>query len=165
MKTGIWKFIAYLKRYEGEGPFAGTPAIFVRLAGCNLQCPGCDTDYTSQRLKMSPIGALSLIETFKGYSLIVITGGEPFRQNLGPLVSELRHANYQVQIETNGTIYDNNFLYDLATIVCSPKTASIHKNMHSVIDAYKYVLQAGHISKEDGLPESVFEQQCACSSS
>ena len=31
---------------QGEGPFVGQPAIFIRLAGCNLQCPACDTDYT-----------------------------------------------------------------------------------------------------------------------
>ena len=39
---------------QGEGPFCGSPAIFIRLAGCNLQCPGCDTDYTSKREHLSP---------------------------------------------------------------------------------------------------------------
>ena len=34
---------------QGEGPFAGRPAIFIRLAGCNLQCPGCDTEYTKRQ--------------------------------------------------------------------------------------------------------------------
>src|SRR3954467_9071958 len=35
---------------QGEGPYSGCPAVFMRLAGCNLQCPGCDTDYTSGQI-------------------------------------------------------------------------------------------------------------------
>ena len=38
---------------QGEGPFCGTPAVFIRLAGCNLQCPSCDTNYTSKRRTMT----------------------------------------------------------------------------------------------------------------
>ncbi len=141
---------------QGEGPFAGRPAIFVRLHGCNLQCSFCDTDYTSQLHQMSPeeivSTALNLLGAKRGRPLVVITGGEPFRQKLGPTVMAL--SNYfDVQIETNGTIEpDPEFPYALATIVCSPKTPRINPILAAHVTAYKYVLDVHHVDPRDGLP-------------
>jgi len=88
--------------------------------------------------------------------LVVITGGEPFRQNLTPLIKDLRLCLYDVQIETNGTlapynpeIYENS---RITTIVCSPKAGKIHPKLEPLIDAYKYVLSADSVDSEDGLP-------------
>ena len=72
---------------QGEGPFTGHPCVFVRLAGCNLQCPGCDTDYTEDRRMMQIYEiAESVASVLKASGstrakvpLVVITGGEPFR--------------------------------------------------------------------------------------
>lgn len=118
---------------QGEGPFCGTPAVFIRLAGCNLMCPSCDTDYTSKRQLMStdeivdrvrvaPLysetaseayeriveGAEDEPVSFKYYSgLVVITGGEPTRQPVGLelLVLKLQQRlGCYVQIETNGVL-------------------------------------------------------------
>lgn len=143
---------------QGEGPFAGRPAIFVRLYGCNLQCPACDTDYMSSRVPVTPFDILSRIVAATGHAmkqrpLIVITGGEPFRQNITPLVCALINAGYDVQIETNGTLWLHDFPYDhpRVTIVCSPKTPKIHPEMADHAHAFKYVVQAGHI-EADGLP-------------
>lgn len=147
------------KTIQGEGPFAGTPAVFVRLAGCNIRCPSCDTDYTSRRQRRTPERVLCAVNTEAGddplrrfVRLVVITGGEPFRQNLGPLVLLLVKNNYKVQIETNGLIYDPLFPYGIATIVCSPKTAAISHELAMRAAAFKYVLQSGHMGS-DGLPE------------
>lgn len=149
---------------QGEGPFAGEPAIFVRLAGCNLQCPLCDTDYTSQRQSMTPAEVRArvenLIPTRRRASLrrplVVFTGGEPYRQNLHPVLDELIHGGFaRVQIETNGTMWQNLPFGDNLTVVCSPKTAKVHPAIYREVDAWKYVVEAGHTDPEDGLPTRV----------
>lgn len=151
--VNVWRTI------QGEGPLAGRPAIFIRLAGCNLQCPACDTDYTFGRTLLSPSDILRLANVVRGNYpiwLLVLTGGEPFRQQLRPLVEEALARGYEVQIETNGTIHDPDFdgLHKEVTIVCSPKTPRIHPTLAPVATAYKYVLSADAVDPTDGLPTS-----------
>lgn len=143
---------------QGEGIFAGRPAVFVRLAGCNLQCPQCDTEYTERTL-VTPRYIVEevkkatkhVVESSTSYNrmLVVITGGEPFRQNLKPLTDLLIKNNYTVQIETNGTLYQE--LHQSVFIVCSPKTGSIHPKMKERANAFKYVLDHDKLDV-DGLP-------------
>lgn len=138
---------------QGEGPFAGSPAVFVRLAGCNLQCPWCDTEYTSQRELVSPEEIVHRVAASKPSPnmLVVVTGGEPFRQNIGPMCDALIRNGYSVQVETNGTLFAPNLSPEV-TIVCSPKAGRINPRLAPMIDAYKYVLHADSIDPEDGLP-------------
>lgn len=156
---------------QGEGPFAGDPAVFVRLAGCNLQCPACDTEYTSNRLRMNPDHVFREVCTqlrevvswlprfaFAG-TLVVITGGEPFRQNIQPLVAYLLSRDLRVQIETNGTLYPGDafpFYHPNLRVVCSPKTSVVHKKLVPHVDAFKYVATGSSIM-EDGLPRHALE--------
>lgn len=149
---------------QGEGPFAGNPAVFVRLAGCNLQCPMCDTDYTSKRLTLTTFALFGMCYRLARRSkwrvtkpLVVITGGEPFRQNIREFVTHLLNEDFLVQIETNGTLYQNLPWSEDLTIVCSPKTGTINKDLLPHIDAFKYVLDAGSISVFDGLPVKVLD--------
>ena len=139
---------------QGEGPFCGYPAVFVRLAGCNLQCPGCDTDYTSKRTVMTS-GEVALkvsaLMPFVG-GLVVITGGEPFRQNLSKLFQRLVYdLGCAVQVETNGTLPPTENMPSSVVVVCSPKAGKISSNLAAKVSCYKYVLSATSIAA-DGLP-------------
>lgn len=142
---------------QGEGPFCGRPAVFVRLAGCNLQCPGCDTEYTQGRTRLNyneiHQGILTrLTETDSNANLIVISGGEPFRQNIAPFCDFLIENDFDVQIETNGSMQIPMELSQLVTVVCSPKTAKLHPSALHRANAFKYVMKAGNMREEDGLP-------------
>ena len=137
---------------QGEGPQCGNPAIFIRLAGCNLQCPGCDTDYTTGRRRLhvnditKEVAALYEDEYPSAPEpLIVITGGEPFRQDITALCKRLITAGHKVQIETNGTLPPSRGLPAAVMVVCSPKTGKINQHLHPYIQALKYVVQAGAI--------------------
>ena len=142
---------------QGEGPFAGVPSVFIRLAGCNLSegCRLCDTDYTSRRKFYKVEDIVATVGLFRKSGLVVITGGEPLRQPLGRLVRKLTQLRgYQVQIETNGTLFDETLEGTDRTIVCSPKTGSINQKLELWINAYKYVLSADQVDPTDGLPMS-----------
>ena len=148
---------------QGEGPFTGRQAVFVRLAGCNLQCPACDTDYTSDRWNSTPFAILQFVQEMKqAPALVVITGGEPFRQNIHPLVELLLAEGYTVQIETNGTLPPPTIgfpeLCSLDTqeqnrcfVVCSPKAGKVNPVTAAVTCAYKYVMAHDSVA-DDGLP-------------
>lgn len=144
---------------QGEGPFAGTPAVFIRLAGCNLQCRGCDTQYTDgrQRFKIGALYERLVYVSNPTTRLVVLTGGEPFRQNLTPFVRAVAGNWMKVQIETNGTLWDPKFPYNNASvdIVCSPKTPSVHQLLQVYVHSYKYILESGQMDPTDGLPTSV----------
>jgi len=140
---------------QGEGPFSGMPAVFIRLAGCNLQCPSCDTEYTQGRKEIEAVVlakmAQDLFPVTNKEQLVVITGGEPFRQNIIPLIEHLQDRDMTVQIETNGTLAPQEFLPSTVFVVCSPKTGKVAEALLPHIDAYKYVLDAESVD-EDGLP-------------
>jgi organic radical activating enzyme len=107
---------------QGEGPAMGRPATFVRLAGCNLSCQGCDTD-------LKPCQELSLpdvLESIQGRR-VVITGGEPTLQmgELAELISLLHEKGLEIHIETNGTNpIPEAILEKIHYAVVSPKKGS-----------------------------------------
>lgn len=158
---------------QGEGPFAGQPAVFVRLAGCNLRCHFCDTDFSGGSL-MTPQEILQAVYTRAPTSrcdLVVISGGEPLAQQIGPVVEKLSYALYRVQIETAGTCWPEPDLIlmhliqtadlgsDNVTIVCSPKTPQLNSTVVSNCWHYKYIIRADEQDPEDLLPAFSTQRQ------
>lgn len=90
---------------QGEGNWTGLPNIFIRTSGCNLRCSYCDTKYAYDTFK--EIKIIKIIDEIRKYNCkkVCITGGEPLLQkDMIKLVDELIKNNYNVSIETNGSI-------------------------------------------------------------
>ena len=102
---------------QGEGHYTGMPAIFVRFAGCNLQCTFCDTDHT---LKFEA-STMEIVREVARYPAkqVVLTGGEPMLQPIKYLLWVLHKHGYWVALETNGTIPEIPTMLDWVT--ASPK--------------------------------------------
>ncbi|MET0155320.1 MAG: 7-carboxy-7-deazaguanine synthase QueE [Rickettsiales bacterium] len=113
--------------FQGEGPHIGMPAVFVRLGGCNLACRFCDAEFDDFTLIsvgeiLKTVDFMSRNEDGKRLkNLVVVTGGEPFRQPIGPLCETLLGSGFSVAIESNGTLYRP--IPKGVGVVCSPKNA------------------------------------------
>ncbi len=93
------------KSIQGESTYAGLPCTFVRLAGCNLRCTYCDTNYAYyQGKEISDDEIIAKIDEY-GVKFVEFTGGEPLLQEETPkLIKTLLNKGYEVLIETNGSI-------------------------------------------------------------
>ncbi len=93
------------KSVQGESSFAGVPCIFVRLAGCNLRCSWCDSEYTfTGGYKQTEEEVVAAVEALAPVRLVEFTGGEPMLQarELIPLMARLLADDYTLMIETSG---------------------------------------------------------------
>lgn len=140
---------ALWKTLQGEGLFAGRPAVFVRFVGCNMwtgyvadrardaartgaDCPlWCDTEFTKEGSHAYAADELATrMQDIGGdVRFCVLTGGEPLLQVDATLIHALHAAGFQVAIETNGTVRLQDACWDAEQetlagpdwIVCSPK--------------------------------------------
>lgn len=107
---------------QGEGRYTGTPAVFIRLSGCNMRCWFCDTDFT-KFTEMTEEEIVTEVLRYPCHS-VVITGGEPTLQLTTSLVDLLHQNGLYVMMETNGTKplpADCNVDW----ITCSPKLETL----------------------------------------
>jgi 7-carboxy-7-deazaguanine synthase len=181
------KIVEIFPTLQGEGPFVGQPAVFVRLGGCNRACSFCDTEFEAfdemelttvvaqveklasagegravvpppiggrlgggqSQNESSESGPLPTLPPEGGglylRDLVVITGGEPLRQNIAPLCEALLDEGFRVQIETNGTLWRP--LPAGVNIVCSPKVTDgryhpLRPDVLARVDALKFIVSA-----------------------
>ena len=124
---------------QGEGHYTGTPAVFVRFAGCNLRCWFCDTNFeTGQEMSEDEIvGAVLKYPT----RYVVITGGEPTLQLTASLCDKLHAHGCYLMMETNGTRpLSEGCQVDWVT--CSPKLSDIINGKRKLVP-----LRIGHIDE------------------
>lgn len=152
---------------QGEGPYAGSPAVFVRLWGCNLRCHFCDTDFESNRQTVPVYWIMDEVMKVCGRlpKLVVLTGGEPLRQDVSLVVQGLLALNVKVQFETAGTlwlqkldVYERDFYTGALSIVCSPKTGLVNPNIVKHCKDWKFLIREDEVSEEDGLPVMATQQ-------
>lgn len=106
---------------QGEGYWTGTNAFFIRLGGCDVGCPWCDTkiSWNAQRHPIRTIEALVQEALAVNSQVVIITGGEPLLHDLLPLTIALKTAGLTLHLETSGA-YPLRGLFDWITL--SPKS-------------------------------------------
>lgn len=145
---------------QGEGPFSGHRAMFIRLTGCNLACQFCDTYWGDEK---DPYMTLDeIVERVKGLCvdvpLFVLTGGEPARQNIDPLIWKLFEVwpLCEIQIETAGSFFRKSMRLEGVHTVVSPKMRSISKEVLNLAPLgrlyFKYVVKATDGVTDSGVP-------------
>jgi len=148
---------------QGEGPYAGSPALFIRLTKCNLACSFCDTffddgdwmtyeelekkvgdtiyKYWEDKGGVAPIWAHPDKKAYSFPNIVmVITGGEPTLQSNLTAFLERQVPNFRaVQIESNGTV--NLPIPEGVTLVCSPKCAEKNGVATKYLSPTKQILE------------------------
>jgi organic radical activating enzyme len=154
---------------QGEGPYAGMPALFIRLAKCNLACSFCDTFFDDGNWMTFVEIEDKMSDTIQTYwdkqgqpvpkwvsrngdmdcfpnVVLVITGGEPMLQsNLGKFLMIQGGSWKAMQIETNGTI--DSGLGDEVTVVCSPKCAEKNGVAIKYLEPTKFIMERANCLK------------------
>ncbi len=122
---------------EGEGALAGCLTHFVRLGGCDYLCSWCDTLYAvipeqvkrnSKRMTVPEI--VSMVEELPQVRWCTISGGNPFiHKRLPELVLALQGTNYHVNVETQGSVYnDAAKLCEMLTLSPKPPSSEMVTN-------------------------------------
>lgn len=159
--------------FQGEGPFAGTPCVFVRLAGCNIgakeDCTWCDTRFfIDDGVNISPEDLMEKVKAISnGSRLIVVTGGEPLLQkaSLEAFKRICDREHFLIQVETNGYFVDADTLLG-HEIVVSPKIPHNKAGYLTAKPAWaerrvslKYVVSTDPKSPYHSLPVDVLENK------
>ena len=122
---------------QGESTHAGRPCVFIRLTYCNLRCTYCDSEYAFYEGKDMEI--THIMNEIKQWdcNLVEVTGGEPlFQDKCINLLNELVNSNYEVMLETGGSLSISDVPKKVIKIVdfkC-PSSAMEKKNLWSIVE-------------------------------
>ncbi|MHC4388036.1 MAG: 7-carboxy-7-deazaguanine synthase QueE [Planctomycetota bacterium] len=152
---------------QGEGFLAGTPSIFIRLAGCPLRCKWCDTKYAWDQTAGAHYNTERILQKIQQWTceFVVITGGEPMMDSeLPQLTQRLKTAGKHVTVETAGIAYMPDLACDLMSISpklsnstpADPALAAVHERsrldvsvLRELVDNYDYQLKFVVDSSDD----------------
>ena len=111
---------------EGEGIRQGYPCVFLRLAGCNLNCSYCDTGYAKHLSQGTEMSEEAVLKEVLSYDCprVTITGGEPLLSLSEELLAGLWDEGVEVNIETNGSLDPRPFMMSNVIITMDYKLPS-----------------------------------------
>ena len=122
---------------QGESTHVGRPCIFIRLTYCNLRCTYCDTEYAFYEGKDIEIPEIMAKIKRWNCNLVEVTGGEPlFQDECIDLLNELTNQNYEVLLETGGSLSISDVPIEIVRIVdfkC-PSSGMEKKNLWSIVN-------------------------------
>ncbi|MCS7297278.1 MAG: 7-carboxy-7-deazaguanine synthase QueE [Bacteroidia bacterium] len=141
--NSFYPIVEHFYTIQGEGYWAGTPAYFIRLGGCDVGCSWCDTRYSWRKEGWPTASAEQMKEWICRTPArhVVLTGGEPTMHDLEPLIQTLQGAGYFIQIETSGAYAPPSSRPNWITF--SPKRfKSPHPAWYAIADELKVVIHA-----------------------
>lgn len=125
---------------QGEGAWVGTNAFFIRLAGCDVGCPWCDTKHSWNPRRHPQRNLIDLIAEAKAVkpAIAIITGGEPLMHDLTSLSAGLQAAGLRLHLETSGA---HPFSGSFDWVAFSPKQSKLpHESIYSQVSELKVVV-------------------------
>ncbi|OIP68670.1 MAG: 7-carboxy-7-deazaguanine synthase QueE [Oscillatoriales cyanobacterium CG2_30_44_21] len=126
---------------QGEGTWMGASAFFIRLAGCDVGCPWCDTKISWNIKKHPQIAIADLVAQASEVkpAIVVITGGEPLMHDLSELTQQLKKQGLRVHLETSGA---HPFSGSFDWVTFSPKRFKHpHSSIYNHVSELKVVIQ------------------------
>ena len=150
---------------QGEGYWTGTPMVFLRLSGCNLRCPFCDTDHGGFREMTAQAVVEALLEAGGTCRRVCVTGGEPSLQLDRELVGALHRGGFRIHVETNGT---RRLPEGIDWVTLSPKSDVPGLRGDGTVllekaDEVKIVFQGTDVRRWADFPaKAYFLQPCSC---
>ncbi|MFD3155479.1 putative 7-carboxy-7-deazaguanine synthase QueE [Haloimpatiens sp. FM7330] len=163
-----FKVVEKFVSINGEGTLCGQLAVFIRFAGCNLNCSYCDTKWANEKeVKYEIMNSKEIYDYVKSTRInnVTLTGGEPLMQQGIAEVIELfaQDKEIHVEIETNGSVAIDEFRKikgNIPKFTLDYKLPSSGMEQNMVIDNYKYLKEWDTVKFVVGSLEDLQKAKC-----